>query len=81
MNFRRNKRELRKNEKGVTLTILVITIIVMLILAGVTISASLNQSGIVSRTVTMTTNEEKILERQANNVNDIARNHASDWGY
>ena len=72
---------MRKNEKGVTLTILVITIIVMLILAGVTISASLNQSGIVSRTVTMTTNEEKILERQANNVNDIARNHASDWGY
>ena len=81
MNFRRNKRELRKNEKGVTLTILVITIIVMLILAGVTISASLNQSGIVSRTVTMTTNEEKILERQANNIKDIARNHASDWGY
>ena len=37
-------------EKGITLIALVVTIIVLLILAGVTISIALNNNGIISRT-------------------------------
>ena len=39
-----------KEEKGITLVALVVTIIVLLILAGVTISLALNNTGIITRT-------------------------------
>jgi len=38
-----------KGQKGITLVALVITIIVMLILVGVTISIALNQGGVVDK--------------------------------
>ena len=45
-----NKRfEKSKNNKGITLVALVITIIVLLILAGVTLSMVLGPNGIISR--------------------------------
>jgi len=37
--------KMRKNEKGITLVALVITIIVLLILAGVTINLTLGENG------------------------------------
>lgn len=38
-----------KNEKGITLLVLIITIIVMVILAGVTISALIGEDGVIDR--------------------------------
>lgn len=38
-----------KNQKGITLVALVITIIVLLILAGITISLTLGENGIINR--------------------------------
>ena len=38
-----------KGQKGITLVALVITIIVLLILAGITISLTLGQNGIINR--------------------------------
>lgn len=38
-----------KNQKGITLVALVITIIVLLILAGITISLTLTQGGLIDR--------------------------------
>ena len=38
-----------REEKGITLVALVVTIIVLLILAGVTISLALNSNGIIGR--------------------------------
>lgn len=40
---------LRKEEKGITLVALVITIIVLLILAGVSISLVIGQNGLITR--------------------------------
>ena len=40
---------MRNNEKGITLVALVVTIIVLLILAGITISVALNNGGILGR--------------------------------
>lgn len=40
----------QKNNKGITLLVLVITIIILLILAGITISALTGENGLISRT-------------------------------
>lgn len=45
----KNKRNIKVEEKGVTLIALVVTMIVLLILAGITISAYLNDKGIIIR--------------------------------
>ena len=50
MNTRKGKKDKSmKNEIGITLIALVITIIVLLILAGVTISTLIGESGIITR--------------------------------
>ena len=43
MNFK------RRNEKGITLVALVVTIIVLIILAGVSINALIGENGLISR--------------------------------
>ena len=43
MNFK------RRNEKGITLVALVVTIIVLIILAGVSINLLVGQDGLISR--------------------------------
>ena len=44
------KKQERKEEKGITLVALVVTIIVLLILAGITINIVLNNDGIINKT-------------------------------
>ena len=41
--------KMKKNTKGITLVALVVTIIVLLILAGVAISLTIGQNGIITR--------------------------------
>ena len=46
---RKTEKKLRFNQKGITLIALVITIIVLLILAGVSIATLTGQNGILTR--------------------------------
>ncbi len=60
-----------KNQKGVTLIALVITIIVLLILAGITITLALDPNGIVARSQ-QTRNEWKNAENhELTGINDL----------
>lgn len=55
----------RRKEQGITLIALVVTIIVLLILAGVTIALVLGQDGIINKAETAAerTNESQELEQ------------------
>ena len=64
--MKRNKRILKRNEKGITLIALVITIIVLLILAGVTISMLTGENGILTQAQRA---KEETEEAQANEEN------------
>lgn len=46
-----NKLKLRKNEKGITLLALIVTLIIMLILAGVSIAVLVGENGIIDNAV------------------------------
>ena len=76
---KRNKKEIKnKQEKGITLIALVVTIVVLLILAGVSISLVLNNNGVISKAkdardkyAEAQTNEEKQLNELANRIDEM----------
>ena len=61
------KKQKRRKEKGITLVALVVTIIVLIILAGVTLNIILDQNGIISKTQQAKEewNEAEIAEKEA----------------
>ena len=73
----------RIEEKGITLIVLVVTIVILLILAGVTIAAVTGDNGLFSKTKQATIEYEKealkeemrlaILDKQLENSGEITR--------
>ena len=47
--MKKSKKQLIKNAKGITLVTLVVTIVILLILTGVTITMTLGQNGLFTR--------------------------------
>lgn len=60
-----------KGQKGITLVALVITIIILLILAGVTISLTLGDNGIFNKTKNAAQNYKDQQQSELNLVNDL----------
>ena len=69
------KKEIKnKQEKGITLIALVVTIVVLLILAGVSLSLVLNNNGVISRAKEA---KNRYAEAQTNEEKQL--NEVSDW--
>ena len=78
MNMRKNKKALTKNnifdyktQKAITLIALVITIIILLILAGVTIAALTGDNGILKSAIKAKEETEKAGQEEAEILNDL----------
>ena len=69
-----NKEIKNKQEKGITLIALVVTIVVLLILAGVSLSLVLNNNGVISRAKEA---KSRYAEAQTNEEKQL--NEVSDW--
>ena len=69
-----NKKLRDKQEKGITLIALVVTIVVLLILAGVSISLVINNNGVISKAKEA---RDKYAEAQTNDEKQL--NEVSDW--
>ena len=67
-----------KGQKGITLVALVITIIVLLILAGVTISLTLGENGLLQRSEQAKNAHEAGAANDAKFMND-AYNYMDPW--
>ena len=75
-----NKKLKIKQEKGITLIALVVTIVVLLILAGVSISLVINNNGVISRAkeaknryAEAQTNDEKQLEETSDWIDEMEK--------
>lgn len=70
-----------KNQKGITLVSLVITIIVMLILAGVSIAMVLGQNGVLNQgaRAVENTNTAKLEEEASNAIISVSTDAYSAW--
>lgn len=73
-----------REEKGITLVALVVTIIVLLILAGVTISLALNSNGIIGRAKQAentwqqgSKNEEKAMNEGIENIDKTIKEYVN----
>ena len=69
-----NNKSKNKQEKGITLIALVVTIVVLLILAGVSISLVLNNNGVISKAKDA---KNQYAEAQTNEEKQL--NEVSDW--
>ena len=69
----RNKRRKSKTEKGITLLALAITIIIMLILAGVTLNAALGDHGVIKE-AQATVNDYEVAEEEESESLEKIRN-------
>ena len=69
-----NKKLKNRQEKGITLIALVVTIVVLLILAGVSISLVLNNNGVISKAKDA---KNQYAEAQTNDERQL--NEVSDW--
>ena len=70
-----------KNERGITLMVLVLTIIVMLVLAGTTIYLALNNDqGVINEVKKETQTQANMVKQEKNKMNTVLRDLETDWG-
>ena len=76
-----------KEERGITLVALVVTIIVLLILAGVTITLALSNNGVITRAQeasntwqNATKNEQAAMVQGENTVNAAINQYVHNYG-
>jgi Tfp pilus assembly major pilin PilA len=70
-----------KQQKGITLVALVITIIVLLILAGVSISLVVGQNGVLTRATSAVSSQKASSAKQAVSlaISSLETEYFSDW--
>lgn len=70
-----------KNERGITLFSLVITIVVMLILAGVAIYGSLYENGgLINSVKDETIKQQNMVQKEKNKMNTVLQDLEEEWG-
>lgn len=70
-----------RNERGITLLSLVVTLVVMLILAGVAINGSLLENGgIINGVKDETLKQQNMVQKEKNKMNTVLQDVEEDWG-
>ena len=75
----KNKKDIRKNA-GITLIALVVTIIILLILVGVTISSFTGDDGVVNETKKTRNNIEGLQNKTMDDLHQIANDLSTSTG-
>lgn len=71
----------KKNESGVTLLALVVTITVLIILTGVTINLGFVQNGGLVKTIRNETEMQRnMVTEEKNKANKVLSNQEKEWG-
>lgn len=70
-----------KNERGITLLSLILTIIVMLILAGVAVYGGLYENGgIINQVKEETQRQQNLVNGEKEKMNTVLQDIEEDWG-
>ncbi len=70
-----------KNERGITLISLAITIVVMFILAGVAVyEAVINDGGVVNEVREETSKQQEMIQEEKDKMNTVLKEQEEDWG-
>ncbi len=70
-----------KNERGITLLALAITIIIMLVLAGVAIYGSLYENGgTINIVIDETVKQQNMVQKEKDKMNTVLQDVEEEWG-
>ena len=70
-----------KNERGITLLALAITLVVMLILAGVAIYGSLYENGgTINIVIDETVKQQNMVQKEKDKMNTVLQDVEEEWG-
>lgn len=70
-----------KNERGITLLSLALTVIVMIMLAGVTLYLSINNdNGVINEVKEETKLQQNMVQVEKDKMNTVLQDLEKDWG-
>lgn len=70
-----------KNERGITLIVLVLTMVVLIILAGITINASLYENGgLINKVKGETSKQQNMVQKEEDKMNTVLQDVEEEWG-
>ena len=76
-----NRRKKMKNEKGVTMIALVVTIMLMIIIAGVSLNlAMLSDNSIVKKIKDETDTQQRMVNEENKKTSNVIKRYEKEWG-
>ena len=70
-----------RDERGITLITLVLTVIIMLILTGVTLNlTSLSNNGVVKKIKNETEIQQDMINQEKEKTSNVIKNYEQEWG-
>lgn len=72
---------MNNSEKGVTLIALVVTIIVLVIITGVTLNKISSDDGLLNQTANEILYQKDTIENEQKKINEVTKNQLEDWGF
>ncbi len=70
-----------RNERGITMISLVVTILIMLILSGVALYMGIGADrGIINEVKNQTQTQQKMINNEKNKMNKVLKQQEEDWG-
>ena len=70
-----------RDERGITLITLVLTIMIMIILTGVALNlASLSNNSIVKKVKNETETQQDMINQEKEKANSVIKNYEKEWG-
>ncbi len=70
-----------RDERGITLITLVVTVIIMIILTGVTLNlTSLSNNGVVKKIKNETEIQQDMINQEKEKTSNVIKNYEQEWG-
>ena len=70
-----------RDERGITLITLVVTVIIMIILTGVTLNlTSLSNNGVVKKVKNETETQQDMINQEKEKTSNVIKNYEQEWG-
>lgn len=77
----KEEHKLNKKNNGITMVALVVTIIVLLILTGVTVHQLSSDEGVVDKSINETEYHQEAIQNEQSKMNEVMEKQMQDWGF
>lgn len=72
---------MNKNESGVTIIALAITVVVLVIISGITLSQSSSEDGLINQVANEAIYQNETIRNEEQKIENTIKNQVEDWGF